>query len=72
MLIGGLKKEKLKISKIIKDNQSLELNISKILKKENWKSKFGWIYIKFKEPSHNTVFLSSEYNSTSIIFDHAF
>tara|TARA_B100000787_G_scaffold54847_1_gene39835 strand:+ start:7599 stop:9149 length:1551 start_codon:yes stop_codon:yes gene_type:complete len=71
MLIGGLKNEKIKIEKEIKENENLELDISKILKGKKWKSNYGWMYITFNEPCHNTVFFSSEYKR-SIIFNHAF
>jgi hypothetical protein len=71
-LFGGFTKEKVQIVKNINENENLELNISKILKNKNWKSDYGWIYITFKEPNHNTVFYSSEYENSSIIFNHAF
>ena len=53
------------------ENENLELNIAKILKRKRWSSNYGWMYITFKEPCHNTVFLSSEYKD-SLIFNHAF
>ena len=55
-LIGGLKKEKILINKTLDLKENFILDVSKIIKKNKWKSNFGWAYIKFKEPSHNTVF----------------
>ena len=61
LLIGGLKKEKIEIIKTLNSKENFILNVSKIIKKNKWKSDFGWAYIKFKEPSHNTVFFVSDY-----------
>ena len=70
-LFGALEREKIKIEKKINENENLELNIAKILKRKRWSSNYGWMYITFKEPCHNTVFLSSEYKD-SLIFNNAF
>lgn len=71
-LIGGLKKEKILINKTLDLKENFILDVSKIIKKNKWKSNFGWAYIKFKEPSHNTVFFISDYGKSSIVSNHAF
>ncbi len=72
LLIGGLKKEKIEIIKTLNSKENFILNVSKIIKKNKWKSDFGWAYIKFKEPSHNTVFFVSDYGKNSVVSNHAF
>ena len=52
--------------------ENLIIDVSKIIKKKAWKSDYGWAYISFKEPSHNTVFFSSDYGKNSVISNHAF
>lgn len=72
LLIGGIKKEKIEIIKTLNSKENFILNVSSIIKKNKWKSDYGWAYIKFKEPSHNTVFFLSDYGKNSIVSNHAF
>jgi hypothetical protein len=64
--------KELTFEKEINADESLDINVGKILEENGCVSKYGWIYMTFSPPTKHTVYFVSKKSSGGVMAGHAF